>query len=72
MAAYWARQFEQVEATVTPEHFEHDPDGSITVTVRQVVRDADSSEIQSDTCVHHRWWLENSLVVRMEVLEPAD
>ncbi len=51
VAAYWARQFEQILSTVTPEHFDHEPDGGIVVTVRQVVRDTKTNELQSDTHV---------------------
>jgi len=69
VAAYWARQFEQISSTVEPEGFDHDPDGAVTVTVHQVVRDAKTGEIQADTHVLHRWWLEDGLVVRMDVLD---
>lgn len=66
---YWRRQFEQILGTVEPEGFDRDPDGSITVTVHQVVRDAKTNELQSDTYVLHRYRLENGLIVRMDVLE---
>lgn len=66
---YWTRQFEQISSRVDPEHFEHDPDGSIVVTVHQVVRDGDTGKVQSDGRVLHRWWFEDGLVVRMDVLE---
>lgn len=69
VAAYWARQFESISSTVEPERFDREPDGSIAVTVHQVVRDAETGEIQSDTRVLHRWRLEDGLVTRMEVLE---
>lgn len=66
---YWRRQFEQILGTVEPERFDRDPDGDITVTVHQVVRDAKTNELQSDTYVLHRYRLEDGLVVRMDVLE---
>jgi ketosteroid isomerase-like protein len=69
VAAYWTRQFEQISSTVTPERFDRDVDGALTVTVHQVVRDADTGEVQSDTHVLHRWTLEDGLVVRMDVLD---
>ena len=72
VAAYWTRQFESILSQVDPERFDHDPDGGITVTVHQVVRDANTNEIQSDTHVLHRWWLEDGLVVRMDVLDLPD
>lgn len=69
VAAYWKRQFEEISSTVTPERFDRYPDGAIAVAVHQVVRDARSGEVQSDTHVLHRWRLEGGLVVRMDVLD---
>ncbi|HEX6687347.1 MAG TPA: nuclear transport factor 2 family protein [Solirubrobacterales bacterium] len=69
VAAYWTRQFESISSTVEPERFDHHPDGSITVTVHQIVRDAETDEPQSDTHVLHRYRLQNGLVVRMDVLD---
>jgi ketosteroid isomerase-like protein len=66
---YWRRQFEQILGTVEPERFDRDPDGGITVTVHQVVRDARTNELQSDTHALHRYCFENGLIVRMDVLE---
>jgi ketosteroid isomerase-like protein len=71
VAEYWARQFESISSTVEPERFDHDPDGSITVTVHQVVRDAKTDEVQADTHVLHRYWLQDGLIVRMDVLDAA-
>lgn len=69
VAAYWRRQFESISGTVEPERFDSEPDGNITVTVHQVVRDAKTNELQADTRVLHRYRLENGLVIRMDVLE---
>ncbi len=69
VAAYWRRQFEQISSTITPERLDPGPDDTIDVTVRQVVCDAKTGEIQSDTQVVHRWRLQDGLVVRMDVLE---
>lgn len=66
---YWRRQFGQISGTVEPERFERESDGSITVTVHQVVRDARTNELQSDTHILHRYCLEGGLIVRMDVLE---
>jgi ketosteroid isomerase-like protein len=68
---YWTRQFREISSTVEPERFEHEPDGSITVTVHQVVRDAKTDEVQADTHVLHRYWLQDGLIVRMDVLDAA-
>ncbi|HSR94828.1 MAG TPA: nuclear transport factor 2 family protein [Solirubrobacterales bacterium] len=71
VADYWARQFESIASTVDPERFDLQPDGSITVTVHQTVRDAETEELQSDSYVLHRYRLEDGLIVRMDVLDPA-
>ncbi len=67
--AYWTRQFREISSTVEPERFDREADGSITVTVHQVVRDAKSGELQADARVLHRYRLEDGLVVRMDVLD---
>ncbi len=69
VADYWRRQFAQISSTVEPERIDAEPDGSITVVVHQVVRDAGTGQLQSDTHVEHRWRLQNSLVTRMDVLD---
>jgi ketosteroid isomerase-like protein len=69
VANYWARQFDSISSTVEPESIDHEPDGSVTVAVHQVVRDAKTDEVQSDTHVLHRYSLEDGLIVRMDVLE---
>lgn len=68
---YWNRQFAAISSNVEPQGFTEQPDGSITVDVHQVVRDAGTGELISDSRVRHRYRLENGLVVRMDVLEPA-
>ncbi len=67
--AYWRRQFEAISSQVEPEGFCEEPDGSVTVDVHQVVHDAQSGELLSDSRVRHRYWLEDGLIVRMEVVE---
>jgi ketosteroid isomerase-like protein len=71
VAAYWTRQFESISSTVEPERFDHESDGSVTVAVHQVVRDPKTNEVQSDTHVLHRYWLEDDLIRRMVVLDAA-
>jgi ketosteroid isomerase-like protein len=71
VAAYWARQFEVISSSVEPERFDQEPDGSMTVTVHQVVRDAETDEVQADTRVLHRYRLQDGLIVRMDVLDAA-
>lgn len=71
VAEYWTRQFESISSTVEPERFDHELDGSVTVTVHQVVRDAKTGEVQADTHVLHRYCLQDALIVRMDVLDAA-
>jgi ketosteroid isomerase-like protein len=70
--AYWTRQFAAIASKVEPEGFTEEADGSITVDVHQVVHVASTGELISDSRVRHRYRLEDGLVVRMDVVEPAD
>jgi ketosteroid isomerase-like protein len=69
---YWTRQFEQISGKVEAERLDHEPDGSITVTVHQVVHDAKTGELQADTHVLHRYRLEDGLIICMDVLDVSD
>jgi ketosteroid isomerase-like protein len=67
---YWTRQFAQISSQVVPESFTAEMDGAITVEVHQVVHDAKSGDLVTESRVRHRYWFdENGLVTRMEVLE---
>ena len=66
---YWNRQFDTISSKVEPEGFAEEPDGSITVDVHQIVHDARTGELISDSRVRHRYRLEDGLVVRMDFLE---
>jgi ketosteroid isomerase-like protein len=66
---YWERQFAEIASSVEPDRFTDELDGSVTVQVRQVVRDARTHELISDTNVHHRYQLQDGLILRMDVLE---
>ena len=65
---YWTRQFAAISSRVDPEGFSEEPDGALTVEVHQVVHDAGSGELLSDSRVRHRFRLEDGLVTRMDVL----
>jgi ketosteroid isomerase-like protein len=66
---YWTRQFKEISGRVEPESFTQEPDGAVTVEVHQVVHDAKSGDLLTDTQVLHRYWLDDAgLVTRMEVL----
>jgi ketosteroid isomerase-like protein len=69
---YWTRQFAAISSKVEPEGFTEEADGSITVDVHQVVHDSRTGDLLSDCRVRHRYRLEDSLVVRMDVLESSD
>lgn len=69
VAAYWTRQFSSISSKVDPERFDHGSDGSVTVTVRQVVHDAKTDEPIADTNVIHRYRLEDGLIARMDILD---
>jgi len=66
---YWNRQFTAISSMVEPEGFTEEADGSITVNVHQIVHNAHTGELLSDSHVRHRYWLEDELVVRMDVLD---
>jgi ketosteroid isomerase-like protein len=68
---YWSRQFAVISSTVEPEAFTEASDGSIIVSVHQIVHDAKTGELLSDSEVRHRYRLEGGLIVRMEVLESS-
>jgi ketosteroid isomerase-like protein len=70
VADYWRRQFAAISSRVEPEGFTEEEDGSITVDVHQVVHDAQTGELVSDSRVRHRYRLDGGLIVRMDVLEP--
>jgi hypothetical protein len=67
---YWTRQFAEISSSVEPETFTGEPDGAVTVDVHQVVHDAKSGDLLTDSRVRHRYWFDDGgLVTRMEVLE---
>jgi ketosteroid isomerase-like protein len=66
---YWQRQFAAISSQVEPERFTGESDGSITVDVHQVVHDAQTGELLTDSNVRHRHWLDGDLIVRMDVIE---
>lgn len=63
---YWRRQFDLIDSHVEPQQIEQRPDGQVTVTVRQVVRDGAGSVI-SESTVEHRYVISEGLIERMDV-----
>lgn len=67
---YWHRLFAALSSHIEPEGFTEDSDGSITVDVHQVVHDARTGVLLSDSHIRHRYRLEDGLIVQMDVVEP--
>jgi ketosteroid isomerase-like protein len=68
---YWSRQFAAISSNVEPVDFTEASDGSITVSVHQIVHDAKTGQLLSDSEVRHRYRFEGGLIVRMDVLESS-
>ncbi|WP_091663179.1 nuclear transport factor 2 family protein [Micromonospora auratinigra] len=66
VAAYWRRQWEQLDPTVEPTAFDVEADGRVAVTVHQVVRDRNGT-ILVDHTVTHRYRFAGDLVAEMEI-----
>jgi ketosteroid isomerase-like protein len=66
---YWTRQFAEISSNVEPDSFTEEPDGAVTVDVHQVVHDAKSGDLLTDSRVRHRYWFDGGLVTKMDVLE---
>jgi nuclear transport factor 2 (NTF2) superfamily protein len=65
---YWRRQWSAVDPTVEPTDIFERPDGSIEVTVHQIVRDP-AGTVLSDREVRHVYTFLGDLVRRMEIEE---
>jgi hypothetical protein len=52
-----------------PRHFAEERDGASTVDVRQVVHEASTGRLISDSRVRHRFRFEDGLIIRMDVVE---
>jgi GrpB-like predicted nucleotidyltransferase (UPF0157 family)/ketosteroid isomerase-like protein len=66
---YWSRQFAAISSIVEPLNFTEESDGNIIVDVHQVVHDADTGELISETTVRHSYQLRDGMITRMDVLE---
>jgi ketosteroid isomerase-like protein len=69
---YWERQFAAISSLVEPQAFSAEADGSTLVDAHQVVRDPSTGELLSDSSVRHRFRFQDGLVVRMDIVTPAD
>ena len=68
---YWTRQWAEIDPEVRPQVFRRLPDGSIEVTVHQIVRALDGS-VLSDGVVLHTFAFRGEQVARMDVSEPSE
>jgi hypothetical protein len=66
---YWAEQWSDIDPHVEPISVVDRPDGSIEVSVRQVVR-SHEGELLSEQQVLHIYRLRGELVTRMDAEEP--
>jgi len=64
----WLRQWVAIDATVEPMAITERPDGSIEVTVRQIVRDL-AGTVLTDREVAHVYTFLGDLVCRMDIEE---
>ncbi len=69
VAAYWERQFAVISSRVEPRGFTEVGDGSVEVSVEQIVEDARSGELLSKATVTHRFRIEEGLILRLDVIE---
>jgi hypothetical protein len=63
---YWTRQFKAVRSNVEPQSFRTEEDGSIVVTVHQVVHDSEG-KLLSDSMVEHIYTIENGVIRKMDI-----
>ncbi|MFB9237776.1 nuclear transport factor 2 family protein [Plantactinospora siamensis] len=66
LAAYWRRQWAQIEPSVEPTAFTAEADGRIAVTVRQLVRDKRGTQL-ADNVVTHVYRFVGELIAEMEI-----
>jgi ketosteroid isomerase-like protein len=66
---YWIAQWAEIDPHVEPLSVTEQADGSVAVTVHQVVRSADG-ELLGDAQVVHFYRLDDGLISRMDLEEP--
>ncbi|KOX08617.1 nuclear transport factor 2 family protein [Micromonospora profundi] len=68
VGAYWRRQWDQLEPTVTPTAYAAEADGRVAATVHQVVRDKTGATL-ADHTITHVYRFNDGLVAEMEIRE---
>ena len=66
VAAYWRRQWREIDPRVEPVSITGNDDGSVSVDVHQTVRDLDGTVV-SDGHVVHRYAFRDGLITRMDI-----
>lgn len=66
VAAYWARQWSEIDPRVEPVSITGHDDGSVSVGVHQTVRDLDGNVVADDHVVH-RYAFRDGLITRMDI-----
>jgi hypothetical protein len=66
---YWRRQFDAISSEVEPEAFSEEDGGGLTVEVHQVVHEAGSGRLISDSRLRHRYRFKDGLILRMDLVE---
>lgn len=67
---YWTRQWKLVDPNVIPVSMTDDAQDRTTVDVHQVVKDL-SGKLLLDQIVQHIYTVQNDLIARMDIHEPA-
>jgi|HubBroStandDraft_1064217.scaffolds.fasta_scaffold438525_1 hypothetical protein len=68
---YWRRQWALIDPNVEPVAFEDEAQGRMVVDVHQVIRDM-AGKILLDRTVQHVYSIQDGLIERMEIREPAE
>ena len=66
---YWTRQWAEINPSVEPIGFDERPDGTVAVTVHQIVKDL-QGELLFDGTVKHVYTLQDDLLRRMDIELP--
>ena len=66
--AYWRRQWDMIDPHVEPQGFRSDEPGSVTVEVRQVIRDRAGAVLREQT-VEHVYRVADGRVRRMDIVK---
>jgi ketosteroid isomerase-like protein len=63
---YWERQWAAIDPYVEPRAFRLEPDGRITVSVHQIVRDL-AGKVLADQMVEHIYQVQDGAIRRMDI-----